>query len=257
MTTALREIRVAPRHGRGSWLNGELSCLCREDIAPDVARIYDERAWVYDALRDRQDVTLLRGRHPVLTGPIGPVQAVVKRLYHGGAMAPILGDRFFSHARIRNHITVTRFLRDRGIATPPVLFVSWRRVNGLVRGELATEMIGAGADADDYLFAGAQPDDWQDLATKIGAMTAALHRLDFYHRDLNLMNFYFTAQKEVFILDLDKSVVTAAKLTPDQRATNLARLERSVRKQGREREPEYVEAVVREIHSAYEANLSS
>jgi tRNA A-37 threonylcarbamoyl transferase component Bud32 len=257
VTTALREIRVAPRHGRRSWLNGELSCLCREDVAHDVARIYDDHPWVWDQMRERQDVTLLRGRHPVLTGPLGPVQAVVKRLYHGGALSPILGDRFLSPARIRNHITVTRFLRDRGIATPPVLFVSWRRVNGLVRGELATEMIGAGADADDYLFTGERPGDWQDLAAKIGAMTAALHRLDFFHPDLNLMNFYFTAQKEIFILDLDKSSLTAAVLAPEQRTANLARLERSVRKQGRERDAQYVEAVVREIHRSYEANLSS
>ena len=253
-TSEYTELRIAGHAKRVHSTAGDLTCLCREALAVELRSIYDTNSWVYDALMGREDARVLRGRMPVVTGELSGVAAVVKRFHHGGATASLWRDRFLSSTRFRNHIVVSRYLAEHGVATPDVLFVSWRRIFGTFRGEVGLEHV-EGIDADQWFFrTGVVPADWQDQARRIGALVARLHRIGFLHRDMNLMNFYFADDGRMLILDLDKSSVETT-MSGSEKTRTLARLERSIRKQGRGRAPDYVGGVVRELREGYaEAN---
>lgn len=251
MNEALREIRVAsdqsPRNARGS-----LICRCSERLLEPLREIYAGHDWVYDFLLAQESTELLRGRRPVASGRVGEIDLVVKRLFHGGKTAWLWRDGFLSSARFQNHLDVARFLIDRGIKTPPVHFATWRESGVMFRGEVGVEKLPEGKDADRFLFnAAGPPAEWRDVASQIGEMVASLHRIEFFHQDLNLMNFYITRDRQLFILDLDKSSISKRVLSSRTRERNLARLERSIRKQGRDSDPAYVDELVRTVHMSY------
>lgn len=232
--------------------SGVVSCLCRPELAGDLALAYEMHTWVYDAFARQAGVESLRGRRPVLAGELGGRTIVVKRLFHGGAVANLWKDRFLGAGRITGHIALADFLNRRGIATPRVLFASWRRSWGLVRGEVGFEKLSGGVDADRYFFVSEEPPkDWNETAGRIGRLVASMHRQNFLHSDLNLMNLHVGPGDEIYVLDLDNSAVPNGLIGAAARRRNLERLERSIRKQGRERARDYVEAVVHAIRHAY------
>jgi 3-deoxy-D-manno-octulosonic acid kinase len=61
-----------------------------------------------------------------------------------------------------------------------------------------------------------------------GRVVAQMHQFDVWHADLNVFNLLVDAQDKVWIIDLDRGCRKA--LTATQRAENLSRLLRSVRK---------------------------
>ncbi len=234
--------------------SGAVSCLCRPELAEDLARAYERHTWIYDAFVEQAGVQSLRGRRPVLAGELGGSEVVVKRLFHGGTVANLWKDRFLGSGRITSHIPLADFLNSHGIATPRVLFASWRRSWGVVRGEVGFEKLAGGVDADRYFFVSEEPpSDWNVTAERIGQLVASMHRLNFLHSDLNLMNFHVGPGEQIYILDLDNSALPNGGVAPGARRRNLGRLERSIRKQGRERPREYVEAVIETVRQAYRA----
>lgn len=242
---------VSPKSAHS--ISGRLNCLCRPEVADELERIYRRHSWVYDSLAARKNVETLRGRVPVLAGSLGDADIVVKRLFHGGKLGNLWKDRFLGAARIRNHIPLAEFLNGHGIATPRVIFASWRRSWGVVRGEVGFEKLADGVDADRYLFVSEEaPGDWYEKATLIGELVASMHRIEFVHDDLNLMNIYIDESDRLYVLDLDNSSLPRRRLGERVRRGNLARLERSIRKQGRKRARDYVEAVVEAVHDSYE-----
>jgi tRNA A-37 threonylcarbamoyl transferase component Bud32 len=244
------QLRIAGRARREHSTASDLTCLCLEDLAGELRAIYDRHAWVYEHFAASSDAASLRGRRPVLTGSLGGRPAVIKRLFHGGWAAGLLKDRFLSSERVMNHLPVSRFLSDQGIATPQVLFASWRRIFGTVRGEVGFEHV-EGIDADRWFFRkGVVPVEWPDRAREVGDLVAKLHSVDFHHRDMNLMNFYFARDGRTLILDLDKSSLDGPMGDAEKKAT-LARLERSIRKQGRESDPDYVAGIIAEVRAGY------
>lgn len=232
--------------------SGEVSCVCRPELADDLARAYETHKWIYDSFARQERVESLRGRRPVLAGNLGGRTVVVKRLFHGGRLANLWKDRFLGTGRITSHIPLADYLNGHGIATPRVLFASWRSSWGVVRGEVGFEKLAAGVDADRYFFVSEEPpEDWNETAEKIGQLVASMHRLNFLHSDLNVMNLYIGPGEQIYVLDLDNSPLPNGLLGAGSRRRNLERLERSIRKQGRERARDYVEAVVEAVRHAY------
>jgi tRNA A-37 threonylcarbamoyl transferase component Bud32 len=230
--------------------------LCRRDAAAALAETYGQHRWVYDALIARNDTLSLRGRRPVLAGDIGSHRCVVKRMHHGGLMTHIAGDAFLTSRRARAHITLAEYLNSKGIATPKVIFVSWRRVHGLVRAEIGFEHIEGAFDADSYFFErSVPPEDWEARAAQVGSLVAGMHRANFLHADLNLMNFLFSRDRRTYILDLDKTTLRRRGPSESERSQNLERLERSIRKQGRNHLSSLVESIVRRVRTSYREAL--
>jgi hypothetical protein len=235
---------------------GALTCVCRPHLEQPLRRVYAEAPWAYEALRRAPGAELLRGRRPVVAGLLGDGTAVViKRLHHGGLLAGLTGDRFLTPRRLRTGVTAADFLAANGVATPDVLFASWRRSGLFVRGELGFERVSGGVDAADFLFArpGVLPEGWRGRVGAIGRLVARLHELGVRHGDLNLMNLYLPGGDDVMILDLDKADLRGGPLAAGARRRNLARLERSVRKLGARAPAADVAAVLAELRTSYGA----
>lgn len=243
----------------GEWVHFEtdgVMSLCRPELEESLRSIYSRHAWVYDAIASAPGAVVFRGRKPVVAGAVGESRLVVKRMHHGGLLAPIGRDFFLTSRRARSHVVLADYLTAHGVATAPVAFASWRRIRGLMRCEVGFELIEGAIDADRYFFGGeALPDGWESRAAAIGAMVGRLHQISFLHADLNLMNFLFSGAGHVYILDLDKTPIPNQALTVQQMTDNLARLERSVRKQGRNRSVASVESLATTIHAAYQRTL--
>lgn len=237
------------RPRRFPLLDSDLNVLSIPALSSELKRVYETREWVYDLLREQAGSGMIRGRRPVLTGTLAGMPVVVKRLYHGGSTARLWKDRFLSDRRVKSSLEAARHLEERGILTPRLLFLSWRRSNGFVRAELGFERI-FGRDADHYFFGEEQPpSDWSVRAQQISRLVKRLHDGHFEHGDLNLMNLFFSNSGNLYVLDLDKTELHRKQLDRAARNRNLARLERSVRKQGRlhGRRPELVESIVESI----------
>jgi tRNA A-37 threonylcarbamoyl transferase component Bud32 len=233
-------------------ISGTLRCLCRPEIAEDLALTYESHTWIYDAFEEQRGVQSLRGRRPVLAGQLGETDVVVKRLSHGGTVANLWKDRFLGSGRITSHIPLAEYLTSHGIATPRVLFASWRRSWGVVRGEVGFEKLAGGVDADRYLFVSDEPpEDWNETAERIGRLVADMHRLNFLHSDLNLMNIHIGPGDQIYILDLDNSALPNGSIPAGARRRNFERLVRSIRKQGRGQAHEYVESIIETVRHAY------
>jgi tRNA A-37 threonylcarbamoyl transferase component Bud32 len=252
----LRELTI-PRSGGVRILDTDLHVVCDPEVEEELVRIYRHHEWVYDLFESRNPAGF-RGRHPVLKGEIGGQPCVVKRLYHGGSTASLWKDRFLSAKRARGFLSASLHLREEGIPTPRLIFLSWLRRNGLVRAEMGFERI-FGSDADHYLFPeGEPPPDWKQRAREIGGLVAQLHGARFEHGDLNLMNLLFSKEGELYVIDLDKVIVHHETLSAELRRRNLSRLERSVRKQGRIHgsSEDYSEAIVAQIREGYDSDDS-
>jgi hypothetical protein len=224
-------------------------------LAEELRRIYSGGGWAYDELYARSGAVLLRGRVPVVAATLGGLPVIAKRLTHGGVFSRLTGDRFLTPKRWRAALAAADFLREHGVDTPEPLFAAWRRGGPFVRGELGFRRVVGAVDASDHLFGGAEvlPGGWREAAGAIGRTVARLHALGVVHGDLNLMNFLLPAGGKVMILDLDKARLTGKPLAEGARRRNLARLERSVRKQGRLAPAEHVGGVLVALRHGYEA----
>ena len=227
--------------------------LCRQTVADELRRIYAGGGSVFEEVRDQESSLVLYGRQPLLAGKLGGEPVLVKRLYHGGMLASLTGDRFLSSRRFRTQLECAEFLAANGLPTPETLFVAWRRRGLLVRGEIGVRYIARAFDAASHLFPSppALPADWRQRIGAVATVTARLHRLGVEHGDLNLRNFLFVPWGDIHILDLDKAHHRRPPLPSSARRRNLARLERSVRKLGREAPARDVEAIVSALHTAY------
>ncbi len=230
-----------------------VSCLCRPQLADELRRIYAAGGSVFDELRDQESSFVLYGRQPLVAGNIGGVPILVKRLFHGGFLANLTRDRFLTSERFRNHLACADFLTSEGVSTPETLFVAWRRRHAVVRGEIGVRYIARAFDASSHLFVRlrALPADWRERVSAVACLTAKLHTLGVYHGDLNLRNFLFMPTGETHILDLDKAMRRRAPLAAGARRRNLARLERSIRKQGKHAPAHDVEAILHVLRAAY------
>ena len=256
----MNELATLPRPTVDGWdrlVVGDVESYCRADFREVVEQTYRRHPWIYDALIDCPRTSLFRGRKPVAAGELGGRRVVVKRIFHGGLFASIARDAFITPGRARRHLELAEYLSKHGVSTPPVLFASWRRKHGLIRCEVGFERIEGAIDADRFFFGEAEPpENWEGRAAELGVMVASLHKIHFLHADLNLMNFLFGSSGQTYILDLDKSFPPLRPPTGRERARNLERLERSIRKQGKKHRSGLVEKIIQTMLSSYRAALA-
>ncbi|MBN1878557.1 hypothetical protein JW823_00425 [bacterium] len=216
-------------------ING-MNVICTEDAVESLRDIYRSGLWVYEWMQKQPGTFLLRGRRPVRVGDLAGATCVVKRHSHGGSLARITGDRFFSANRVLNAMKSAEYLQTKRILTPRYRFIAWRKSGLWTRCESGVIYLNGGEDAAVFLF--------RDICNKldariervaegIGALVRRLHSIEFLHNDLNLMNFLILESDVIAILDLDKSTPSLGDLTPSMCQRNLTRLFRSIRKIGR------------------------
>lgn len=155
----------------------------------------------------------------------GAFYAVLRQYRRGGVVAKFIKSSYlwtgFANTRSRQEFDLLLTLWRLGLSVPrPLGAAAWR--HGLVyRAALLTERIPHAKPLAHCL----------DLETwrRAGAAIADMHQLGVWHADLNVYNILFDDQAKVWLIDFDRSRLMAF-LTPAQRAQNLSRLLRSLKK---------------------------
>lgn len=151
-------------------------------------------------------------------------EAVLRHYRRGGLVAKFVRDRYlwsgFEKTRASVEFDLLRTLWRVGLPVPrPIGAAAWR--SGLTyRAALLTERIPHAKS----LAQCADIEIWK----RAGAAVASLHRFGVWHADLNVYNILFDHQAKVWLIDFDRGRL--GKLTPGQRAENLSRLLRSIKK---------------------------
>jgi tRNA A-37 threonylcarbamoyl transferase component Bud32 len=230
--------------------------ICCRSVYPELKQLYEQHHWIYDYCFTKPEMTIIRGRKPVLMSSIGGIDCIVKRHYHGGLLAGVTQNLFWGKARLLNALKTADYLSENNIDTPSYIFVTWRKSLIWSQYESATVCYHDGRDAAEYLFSSSESKqsnrDLLSVARKIGVFIKNLHKANFFHRDLNLMNIYIKNDSRTAVLDLDKCSPPKSHLSCKAKKRNLNRLVRSVRKIGRTHPPQYVESIVCALRQGYE-----
>lgn len=177
------------------------------------------------------------GRGPVhvveapIAGPDGAPRWAVRHYRRGGAVAPLLGDRYWAAGRTRpeRELDASLHARARGIRTPSVVAgVVYRSGSfgaaGFYRADLVTELVPGARSLADRVREGS---DLGDALRAAGALVRTLERAAILHPDLNAGNVMLDATEQAWVVDLDRAR-PLPRPTPRAGTTMLARLERSL-----------------------------
>ena len=216
---------------------GRAHVIADEAAVPFVEAALAQAGTVYDYAARHSEAAAIQGRSTVFVAPgPGAERWLVRRITHGGLLAPLTRDRFLRLGRPRpfNELLLSHRFRQLGIATPRVAAAAIYRNGPIYRGEVAREFI---SDADD-LAACLFTDDGLDENRRQEAMAAAgrllrtLFEAGVVHRDLNLRNVLVRRSAvgaEAEILDIEKCSVESP-LSESQRRRMIERFRRSARR---------------------------
>jgi hypothetical protein len=185
--------------------------IARAEALPFVEEAIASSGTLYDYAAQHPERETVRGRTAVFVIP-GPSldRWLVRRLSHGGLLAPLTGDRFLGLGTPRpfNEIYMSLAFRDRAIPTPDVTAATVYSSGMIYRGEVARELITDAADLAACLFGEIRLDEAQrhEVMTAAGALLASLFDAGVIHRDLNIRNVLvkWDGSVEAYILDIEK-----------------------------------------------------
>ncbi len=224
-----------PGYARAS--DGRADIIATSDALAFVREAIASAGSLYEHAASRPGVETIRGRGTlyVLPGPDG-TGWLVRRLTHGGLLAPVTGDRFLRAGTPRpfNELRLSCELRELGLATPRVYAAVVYGSGIFYRGEIAREHIAPAVDLAALLFKDAerQPRQRQAALAAAGRLIGRLHEVGLVHPDLNLRNVLIETSDtglRAYILDLEKSR-RLGRVTTGQRRRMLGRLRRSARR---------------------------
>lgn len=191
---------------------------------------------LYDWASEAPQARALQGRAVVYVAPLDECAAtvVVRHAWHGGMLAPITGDRYWSPTRAPREAAANIVLRTHNIPTPELLgYALYPAGPGLRRVDVVSRYV---PDAWDFgaVLSGAAPGIHRDAATRaIVQLLAQLAGVGAVHPDLNVKNILMvhdeSTQLRAWVLDVD--VVSFRQTAPEAvMALNVQRLIRSIRK---------------------------
>jgi tRNA A-37 threonylcarbamoyl transferase component Bud32 len=171
----------------------------------------------------------LKGRGTAYAVPLPQttVRVVVRHNRHGGLLASLTGDRFFSPTRAPYELETSLQLQRLGVPTPDIVAYALYPPGGVLqRSDVCTREIPGSRDLADIL----RHDDGAARTNALAAtarLVGALARAGARHHDLNAKNVLLTADN-VYVLDVDR--VTLGGQLSQVLDGNLARLARSLKK---------------------------
>jgi 3-deoxy-D-manno-octulosonic acid kinase len=177
-----------------------------------------------------------RGRAPtaVLDLVPGGERLHLRRVMHGGWLAPVWGERLLGAGRALHELEVAAALHARGAPVPrPVLAVAWRR-GACVSAAIGTAYQEGALDAAAFLRGAPSRERMLRAASAAGRAVRALHDAGGRHRDLHVGNLLLReGELEVaaWVVDLDRARLVP-EVSPARRAAELARLYRSLETRG-------------------------
>lgn len=210
--------------------------MVRHDVAGAVRAAIETRGSLYAWAAAQHPKDVFQGRGETFGVTLGPCRAVVRHARRGGAMAPLLGDRYFGTPRFLREIAASERLGRAGVATPAVLAGIVHRAGLGHRADVATQRV----DGRDLaaIFFGDQPPAGEPRALVLraaGSCVRHLHDAGFVHPDLQLRNVLIAPEPgaapsvyrpAAWLLDVD-TVEAIAPTDAAARHGNLARFDRS------------------------------
>ena len=191
-----------------------------------------------------------RGSAWFVETPCGP--AILKRYSRGGMVAKLVADRyvFLGDSRVRSfrEFTLLHILRELNLPVPKPLAAFCLLKFGTYRAALVTQRIAGARSLVDAILNGG--DIWQDL----GARIAQFHLAGAHHSDLNAQNILINEQGELFLIDWDKGVLETG--VGEWCAKVLDRLQRSVLKECKQIEPQFLHHGLQQMRSSYQQAMS-
>jgi hypothetical protein len=228
----------SPPGYRGVQIGGA-HVIAREPALSFVEEAIASSGTLYGYAAQHPERETIRGRTTVfvIPGP-GPDRWLVRRLSHGGLLAPLTGDRFLSLGTPRpfNELYLSLAFRDHAIPTPEVTAAAVYASGMIYRGEVARELITDAADVAACLFGDIRLDEAQrhQVMTAAGGLLCSLFEAGVVHRDLNLRNVLIRWREgsaEAYILDIEKCAIVP-QLSGRQRQRMLRRFGRSATRFG-------------------------
>jgi len=171
-----------------------------------------------------------RGSAVSLVLPASGAEVVVRRLRHGGLLAPLLGASYWGASRVLREFVATQQLFGTGAPVPEPAFALARRRAGPLW-ELA---IGTARLPGAALAVAARGTGRVEALQAAARAVRSLHDCGGRHADLNAENLLIAQQRSgshASVIDLDRMQVSAP-VPPRRRAREIARLWRSLAKRG-------------------------
>lgn len=185
-------------------------------------------------LAPRGAVTAGGGRGGIAFLRLDEIEAAGKAPRHGGLLGPLLGRLYLGSGRVLRQVDLAAELRRRGVPTPEVVAVGWRRVAGplAVHAVLTRAVPGAVTLLDAAHRGRGAPR--RSMLAACARFVRSLHDAGFVHADLNLTNILIeprAAGDRLHLIDLDGGRFAAAGppdgLGEPSRLRSLGRLLRS------------------------------
>jgi len=176
-----------------------------------------------------------RGRAPTAVLDLAPggERLHLRRVMHGGWLAPVWGERLLGAGRALRELRVAAALHARGAPVPPpVLAVAWRR-GAFVSAAIGSVYQEGAIDAAAFLRAGPARERVLRAAAAAGRAVRAVHDAGGRHRDLHVGNLLLRDGEatQVWVVDFDRARLVP-ELPPARRVAELARLFRSLETRG-------------------------
>ncbi|MGH8496361.1 MAG: 3-deoxy-D-manno-octulosonic acid kinase [Gammaproteobacteria bacterium] len=220
-TPALRESRRAAKDGE---------ILFDPAVAPD----FREELFALDYWRSRDALSVATGgRGTVFFARAGAQDWALRHYCRGGAVGRLLDDHYLwlgpDRTRSFREWRLLARLFSAGLPVPRPVAARYQRHGLAYTADLCTLRIPEAEPLSRRLAADTAP---ADIWARVGACVRKFHDAGVFHADLTAHNLLVDASGDVYLLDFDRGRLRGE--GGDWRQANLARLDRSLRKIGRE-----------------------
>ena len=201
----------------------------------DATRISELRETLF--VPEQSNITHLEtnitGRAQVAIHLYEGLQVVSKHYHRGGAMASLLGDKYFGvkaeRSRSFREWCMLSTMKKQGLPVPAPIAASRSQHGLMYRADLVTEYIDETQTLADWCMRDpVESSEWRE----IGAVIRRFHNSNVYHADLNARNILIDPGGRISLIDFDKSGFRL--MGESWRASNLARFKRSLDKFARQ-----------------------
>jgi len=172
-----------------SWTFDGGTAVTRRDIAAPVREALAAAGTLHRWASQQPERDEFTGRGATYGVPLGGLRVVVRHAMRGGAIAPLLRDRYFGSPRFLTEIALAQRLAAVGVPTPAVLAGIRYAAPPGHRADVMTERVD-GRDLAAIFFGDPAPDDAARRAVwvAVAATVVRLHAARLVHPDLQLRN---------------------------------------------------------------------
>ena len=191
--------------------------------------LFDPKYLASNPTLNFNDTELQHGRGGVHGFEYNKIDLVLRHYRRGGVPAKFINDKYLwtslAKSRAMREMEILLVMHKAGLAVPRPAAAHIHK-NGLTyQADIITVLIPNVKTLSSMLVEGSvSSDDWQ----RVGQVIKKFHQHNCHHADLNAHNIMLNQQKEVYLIDFDRSIVKAS--SGKWEMQNLMRLKRSLEK---------------------------